>query len=215
MRSKQSKQEIESARRHAEGFGFEVIEVTEHAFSLVFQMGDPSLEPYLDALVDAGCDDGTFAGPAPDGTFAADFDREAPSFGKAIASAVQALRATLPGFHLLRVEPDDLVSQAAIAERAGRSVESVRLYIAGQRGPGSFPPALAAINHKTLVWSWAEVARWWEHTLGESVEGAESASFVAGLNAALRAGAAGRGLHTTEDDEQLVCEIVEGELVGG
>lgn len=189
--------------------------MTEHTFTLVIQMRDTSLEPHLDALVDAGCDDATFAGPAPDGTFIADFDREAPSFGKAIASAANALRTTLPGFHLLRVEPDDLVSQAAIAERTGRSVESVRLYIAGQRGPGAFPPALAAINHKTLVWSWAEVTRWWEHALGEPVEGAKNAIFIAGLNSGLRSRAAIHELHPAPDDEQFVREILEGELVGG
>ena len=189
-------------------------QVTEHSFTLIFQMREPSLEPFLDALVDAGCDDGTFSGPAPDGTFVADFDREAPSFGRAVASAAQALRTTLPEFHLLRVEPDDLVSQAAIAERAGRSVESVRLLIAGQRGPGSFPPALAAINHKTLVWSWAEVARWWEQALGETVDDAENAMFIARLNAKLRSSAAGGAPPASEDDDQVVSEILEGELVG-
>lgn len=189
--------------------------MTEHTFTLVFQMRDTSLEPHLDAVLDAGCDDATFAGPAPDGTFIADFDREASSFGKAIASAANALRATLPEFHLLRVEPDDLVSQSAIAERTGRSVESVRLLIAGLRGPGAFPPALAAINRKTLVWSWAEVARWWQQTLGESVDGAADAAFIAGLNARLRSGVAIRELHPSVDDEQLVREIVDGELVGG
>lgn len=184
--------------------------MSEHTFTLVFTMGATSLEPHLDGLVDAGCDDGTFAGPASDGTFVADFDREAPAFGAAVVSAVRALRATLPGFRLLRVEPDDLVSQSAIAERVGRTTESVRLLIMGQRGPGGFPPAVAAINHKTQVWSWAEVSRWWTHAIGEQIEGADRDLFIAALNASLRSAGVTRELRERESD--LIAELAAEEL---
>lgn len=186
--------------------------MTQHTFILVFTMDSSSLEPHLDALFAAGCDDGTFAGPASDGTYIADFDREASSFGMAVVSAVRALRQVLPDFHLLRVEPDDLVSQSAIAERAGRTPESVRLLIAGHRGPGAFPPAAAAINHKTQVWSWALVSHWFRSTLGVTVDGADDAQFIAALNASLRNAAVTRELQTGPSDADVILELERLEL---
>jgi hypothetical protein len=185
--------------------------MTEHTFTLVFTMADDSLEPHLDALVDAGCDDATFAGPAPNGTFEADFDREAPTFPEAVVSAVRAVRDTLPGFHLRRLAPDDLVSQSAIAERTGRSVESVRLFIAGKRGPGGFPLAAAAINHKTQIWSWVEVSHWWTDVLGEELADVDAGRFIAYLNLALR-GAALRRDVAHAPDAKVIATITSQEL---
>lgn len=189
--------------------------VTDHTFTLVFAMSDDTLEPHLDALLEAGCDDAAFAGPASDGTFIADFDREAASFGEAVASATRTLRATLPAFHLLRIEPVDLVSQSSIAQRTGRSDESIRLYIAGRRGPGQFPPAIAAINDKTHVWSWAEVVLWWERSFGERLDGHDDALFIAAVNARLRSVAALRELRAARVGEQVVADIADAELIHG
>jgi hypothetical protein len=100
-----------------------------------------SLEPHLDALHAAGCDDAAFMSPASDGTFTAEFDRVAPTFPAAVVSALDAIQAALPRVRLLRVLPDDLVTVAAIAARTGRSDESVRLLCQGRHGPGGFPPA--------------------------------------------------------------------------
>src|SRR3954452_20891904 len=98
-------------------------------------------------------------GPASDGTFLAEFDREARAFAEAVTSALGALRSALPTVQLLRVAPEDIVSLSAIAARTGRSDESVRLLIAGKRGPQGFPPAAGRINEKTQVWRWADVVR--------------------------------------------------------
>jgi hypothetical protein len=186
--------------------------MTEHSFTLVFTMDSNSLEPYLDGLFEAGCDDATFAGPANDGTCVADFDRDASAFAVAVVSAAQALRQVIPGFHLLRLEPDDLVSQSAIAERLGRSAESVRLLIAGHRGPGAFPPPVAAINHKTQVWSWALVSHWFRETRGVAIEGYDDAQWIAALNVSLFKATVARQLRIPPVDGNLILELEQQEL---
>jgi hypothetical protein len=47
-----------------------------HTFTLVFTLpeGD-TLEPFLDALADAGCDDAAFMGAGQDGTYSAELYR--------------------------------------------------------------------------------------------------------------------------------------------
>lgn len=61
--------------------------MTTHSFSLILS-GD--VEPHLDALYEAGCDDASFG--AVDGVWHADFDREAPTLEAAIESAVSDVR---------------------------------------------------------------------------------------------------------------------------
>jgi len=157
-----------------------------HTFQVVFAIPDAeSLEPHLDALHAAGCDDAAFTGPAPDGTFTAEFDRERSSFVAAVASALDGIQSAIPGVRLLRVLPDDLVTIAAIAARTGRTDESVRLLAQGRRGPGGFPPAAGWINEKTQIWRWSDVARWFIEALDERPAGAEHAAFLAALNDAL------------------------------
>lgn len=159
---------------------------TEHTFRVVFAVpGEDSLEPHLDALAEAGCDDAAFIGPATDGTFTAEFDREAPTFATAVVSAITDLRRAIPEVVVLRVLPDDLVTIAAIAARTGRTDESIRLLSQGRRGPGSFPSVAGSINDKTQVWRWSDVARWFTEALGEEPAGAEYADFLAAVNDAL------------------------------
>lgn len=55
----------------------------EHSFTLIVE-GD--VESRLDELFEAGCNDAAFG--TVDGVQYADFDREAPIFGEAVASAV-------------------------------------------------------------------------------------------------------------------------------
>jgi hypothetical protein len=122
------------------------------------------------------------------------------------------LRRVLPGFHLLRLEPDDLVSQSAIAERLGRSAESIRMLIAGHRGPGAFPPAVAAINHKTQVWSWVLVSHWFRETHGVTIEGEDNAQWIAALNASLFKALVARQLPSPPTDANVIAELEQQEL---
>lgn len=180
-----------------------------HTFGLVFTIPEAdSLEGYLDAFAAAGCDDAAFVGPATDGTFLAEFDREAPEFVPAVASAIDDLRGAVPGLQVLRVTPDDLVTISAIADRTGRSDESVRLLIRGERGPGGFPPAAGRINEKTQIWRWAEVVGWFESQLEEAPAGSEHARFIAALNHALELAAVSAELREHPDELAVVAHFM-------
>jgi len=184
-----------------------------HTFQVVFAVpGTESLEPHLDALKAAGADDAAFMGPASDGTFTAEFDREAPTFPAALVSALDAIHAAVPHARLLRVLPDDLVTIAAVATRTGRTKEGVRLLAQGRRGPGQFPPAAGFIDEKTQVWRWTDVARWFVDALGEPPAGAEHAAFLAALNDALDLGARAEDLRTRPEELEAVLRFLPKDL---
>lgn len=182
-------------------------------FRVVFVLPDAdSLEPHLDALHAAGCDDAAFMGPASDASFTAEFDREAPTFSAAVVSALEAIQSALPEVRLLRVLPDDLVTIAAIAARTGRTDESVRLLCQGRRGPGGFPPAAGWINEKTQVWRWTDVVRWFDEALGEPPTGSEHAAFLAALNDALDLAARAGDLRESPDELAAVLRFLPKDL---
>lgn len=184
-----------------------------HTFRVVFDAPDvESLEPHLDALAAAGCEDAAFMGPATDRTYTAEFDREAPAFADAVVSALEAIRGAVPGARLLRVLPDDLVTVAAIAARTGRSDESVRLLYHGRRGPGGFPAAAGWINEKTQIWRWTDVAGWFSDALGEPPPGAEHAAFLAALNDALDLAARAGDLRERPDELAAVLRFLPEDL---
>lgn len=66
--------------------------------------------PHPDALFDAGCDDALLSGTP--GAQQATFDREAPSFAAAVASAITAIETAVPGAHVRHVERLDPAHQA-------------------------------------------------------------------------------------------------------
>jgi len=151
----------------------------EHEFTLVIS-GDLDDEATLDALFEAGCDDATFG--MVDGAGYGDFIREAPSFGEAIRTAIENVE-SIGGLKVVRVEPDDLVTMAEIAERLERSRESVRLLIAGRRGPGGFPSPASHLRARSRWWRWSEVAAWAD--ANALPVDRESASLIAAINAIL------------------------------
>ena len=148
-------------------------------FTLVM-VGDLEDEATIDALFEAGCDDATFG--TVDGAGYGDFVRAAPTFAAAVHSAIGSVE-SVPGLRVLRVEPDDLVTMNEIAERMGRSRESVRLLIAGRRGPGGFPAPASHLKVRSRLWRWSEVAGWAE-SIGFTVP-PHAGPFVAAINAAL------------------------------
>lgn len=127
-------------------------------------------------------DDAMLGGPDPSGVFDLEFDRPGKSFPRAVLKAIGQVQEVVPEAELLRVEPDDLVTVAAIAARVGRSHESVRLLSQGRRGPGSFPAPAGRIDEKTQVWRWSEVARWFQEEIGIEIAGGPEAAFLAALN---------------------------------
>jgi len=130
-------------------------------------------------LFNAGCDDATFG--VHNGVGYGDFVREATNFADAVLSAVEQVERGA-GVQVLRVEPDEVVTMADIADRLDRTRESVRLLVEGRRGPGGFPPAFTHQRDRIRLWRWSEVVEW----LGQyDEEELEAARFLAALNAAL------------------------------
>ncbi len=148
----------------------------EYQFTLVIH-GD--VDSRLDDLFERGCDDATFG--TVDGIHYADFDRDAPTLVHAMNSAIAAIE-SVSGLRVARIEPDDLVSASEIAQRLGRTRESVRLLIAGERGPGNFPPPVSHLHSKHRLWRWSDVAAW---VFRSDEQATQQARLVAAANAAL------------------------------
>ena len=68
------------------------------------------------------------------------FDRQAASFSAALASAIAAVTSAVDGLIIVHLEPDELVTMAAIAERANLSRESIRLLRGDSRDGAAAPP---------------------------------------------------------------------------
>jgi len=152
--------------------------MNEYEFTLAIE-GDLTDEEVIRCLFEIGCDDATFG--VIDGLGYGEFIREAPSFSEAVLSAVHQVESVM-SLRVRRVEPDDIVTMAEIAERLDRTRESVRLLIAAKRGRGGFPPPISHARERTRLWRWSDVADWAEKLEPQE---RESAHFVAAVNAAL------------------------------
>lgn len=150
----------------------------EQEFTLVVD-GPVEDEAVLDKLYDVGCSDATIG--SVDGIGYLDFHREAKPVSDAVLSAIRDVE-SVPGLMVLRVEPDDLVTMAEIAERLDRSRESVRLLVSGQRGKGDFPAPISHLRSRSRLWRWSDVAAW---AGAGTPEDRQQARFIASLNAAL------------------------------
>lgn len=112
---------------------------------------------------------------APDSTVSVDrdgcgglieFDRESSDdmFGVIVGAIGQLEDLDLS---IQRIEPDALVYAADIAERVGRSRQSVDFLIRGERGPGDFPEPLTHAGSRNPMWRWTDVERWFASYQGE------------------------------------------------
>lgn len=154
-----------------------------YEFTLILEGPDVLGDEAANALFEAGCGDATFG--EVDGSQYADFTRRARSLARAIGSARRAIESAVPGARVIRVEPEDLVTATDIADRTGRTRESVRLLISGERGPGAFPPPVSHLRSRGRIWKWTDVARWFSTELGVKVPSLEEADFISALNGAL------------------------------
>ena len=149
--------------------------MTEYTFTLLI---DGDVEAHIDELFEAGCDDATFG--SVDGAQFADFDRESETFAHAVVSAIRAVE-SVDGLQVRRVEPEELVTLAEIAERLGRTRQSVHLLAVGARGAG-FPPPTSHLRSRTKLWRWTAVAEWAGDLPAEAVA---NGRVLAAANAAL------------------------------
>jgi chorismate mutase len=130
----------------------------EHDFALVLA-GITELTPDAEnALFEAGCDDATIS--IRFGRVYLTFSRTAASLKEAILSAIRDIKKANLGADVLRVDVCNLVTQADIARRIGRSRQLVHQYISGARGPGHFPSPACDVSEGAPLWNWCEVAQW-------------------------------------------------------
>jgi hypothetical protein len=75
-----------------------------HSFAVVMTGTDftSAESPHADALYEAGCDDALLTSDS--GAQRVIFDREAPSFAAAVASAITAIETAIPGARVTSVE---------------------------------------------------------------------------------------------------------------
>ena len=135
------------------------------SFTLIVEGRDILADETVDALFEAGCDDALVG--TSDGFQFLDFDREADSVGEAVMSAVADVE-SVDGLSVARVADAGLLSMADIAARTGRTRESVRLLVAGERGPGGFPPPATDPRSRYRLWRASEVEQWMRNYLGEA-----------------------------------------------
>jgi hypothetical protein len=155
-----------------------------HTFTLQFLAPGRNLDDLSIWLYDR-IDDAALMGPDDDGSFLLEFDRRASSLPVVLAAALNELLRALPEATVLRVDEYDLATMADIAGRAGRTPESIRLLVNGRRGPGGFPPAAGDLGGRMKVWRWADVAQWFEETLGEPLSASADSAFLQAFNDAL------------------------------
>jgi hypothetical protein len=116
------------------------------------------------------------------------FERAANSFLDAVIEALEQVMNL--GFEPLAIE-DELVSIADIAEKTGRTRQSISMLVRGQRGGGGFP-APATGNVRSPLWHWADVEPWFDG--GERNEGVigDRSQIIAAINGALASRALAR-----------------------
>lgn len=169
-----------------------------HTFTLVLARPSEITREFEDVLFEAGCSDAALG--QRNGVVYLEFDREAPSFLDAVLSAIRDVN-SIPEAMVAHVEPDELVTASEIAERIGRTRESVRLLIEGARGPGGFPvPISGASDRRTRIWRWSQVAEWLG-AHGFTNGGRGEARVIAAVNGALDL--------TLNTDARIRTEVLE------
>ena len=187
-------------------------EMKGYDFTLVFHIPAAELtDEDLDALYEAGGGDALFGQSA--GVFDADFTREAADILEAVVSAIAVVETAGVGAVVVRVEPDDQVSIGDIAERTGRTNESIRLLVNGRRGPGDFPmPATRIGAGRSRLWRWADVVAWFHEYEPDrwDEEVTRYWSVIATVNDFLRQRAFGRrGDETAVQVRQALSQALE------
>ena len=159
----------------------------EHFFELTAPIR-PARDPeeIANALDDAGCDDATLRVARDGSSVTAAFSRESDNLAAAIASAIADIENALGPLNLT-VVGDDLVYATEIAERVGRTRQSIDMLIRGERGPGGFPAPANHAGARNPLWRWAEVAAWWAGYAGVPAGDEARDAIIAAFNGALAA----------------------------
>lgn len=141
----------------------EELRMKTYSFQLVYQVPVPQgvadpvdwADDYVEKLLGSGCDDASI-GSGRQGFLSIDFDREAPSAGAAIRSALEDVWAALSQAKLVASGPD-LVGMPELASLLGCRRQSIQELFAR----GVFPFPLGGSESRRYVWHLAPVLRWW------------------------------------------------------
>lgn len=126
-----------------------------HSFTLIVDRAID--DATADTLYETGLDDAGIGGFGIHPSI--DVDREAPSLLGAIVSAVRQVE-SVGGIRVVRVEGEELVSQADIAERTGRTRQAVNHWIKRDRDSSGFPEPAHGTETRSPLWRWSDVAVW-------------------------------------------------------
>ncbi len=112
------------------------------------------------------------------------FHRNARTFMDAAGSAIDALAAG--GCRAVCIQSRDIVDLPEIARKTKRTRESVRLLVAGRRGPGNFPATAYPDQREIMrLWHWPDVERWFAAYEKRPPVLVDHADDIATINAAL------------------------------
>jgi hypothetical protein len=158
------------------------------AFTLVLAGVDVGDAAVVERLAEQ-CPAGTLA--ERDGVVTLVVVRDAPDTVSAVEATVSEIE---NGDRDVRVVGMDfgLVSVSDVAERTGRSRQSVLQLFTGRRGPGDFPPPLGWVGDGIRVWDWGSVSAWFRAIgAGGDPEASPTRLELVELNAWLEARARG------------------------
>lgn len=181
--------------------GLETACVREHDFVLVLTGVSELTDDCMNALFEAGCDDATPS--VRHGRIYLTFSRTAASLKDALLSAIRNVRDAGLGADVLRIDVCNLVTQADIGRRIGRSRQQVHQYVTGARGPGGFPPPACDLTEGTPLWYWCEVASWLACNNMISADAVREAQEIDLINLALE------WQHQKQSDPELFEEVFQ------
>lgn len=127
-----------------------------YEFTLKFALQDESDEPggYVEKLGAAGCDD-ALIGVGQNGRIALNFVRESASAYEAIVSAVENVKAAIPGARLVEATPD-FVGLTDMADILGFTRQNMRKLMISSGS--AFP--LPVHEGKPALWHLASILSW-------------------------------------------------------
>jgi hypothetical protein len=142
-------------------------------FTVTVRLLDLLSEADIEALYER-LDDEVGVETGPNGSFLT-FEKQADRFFDVVLDVlVQIMKA---GVQPVAVE-DELVSIADIAERLGRTRQSVSMLVRGQRGSGDFPAPVAG-GVRSPLWHWSDVSDWFAGRSRPGMPGERAISLAA------------------------------------
>ncbi len=109
------------------------------------------------------------------------------SLKNAVISAIKNVESSSVKPIVIRVGPEDFVTESEIAERLPFKKQAVSLWINGKRRVlPRFPWPVMKLSSHSPLWKWREVTEWlYSHKLIKELSVIENAMFLEDINAAL------------------------------